>query len=98
MSEEVKKDTHVDDWVEDYTQDKYARWFLFLKRLPALEQSDFSEWIDVYKLFATWNGKRYRVTGASRMGDVWLAKDFNRNSGYDHRVSVDELSGWAPQP
>ena len=98
MSAPAKKDTHIDDWVGDYEQDKYARWFLFLKRLSAVMQADFEEWIAPFKLFATWKGKRYRVTGASRLGDVWLAKDRGRDSGYDHRVSVDELSGWSPTP
>lgn len=93
--------THVDDWVEDYTEDsglKYAKWFLFLKRLPATLQVNFDEFIRGYKLFATWKGKRYRVTGASRLGDVWLAKDFERDHGYDHRVDIDELTAWGPTP
>lgn len=93
--------THVDDWIEDYTETKelaYAKWFLFLKRLPVTLQVNFHEYIKDYKLFATWKGKRYRVTGASRLGDVWLAKDFDRENGYDHRVDVDELSAWGPKP
>lgn len=95
MSDLKKEGTHVDDFVMDYTDDKsvmYAKWFLFLKRLPATEQAHFDEWIKEYRLFATWKGKRYRVTGASRLGDVWLAKNFNQDHGYDHRVSVDELT------
>lgn len=95
---EKKEDTHVDMFVDDYTEDKYARWFLFLHRLPATLQADFAEWIAPHKLFASWNGIRYRVTGASRLGDVWLARDFFRETGYDHRVSVDELSDWGPKP
>lgn len=89
-------DTHVDDWVEFRSGDAYARWFLFLSRLPAHMKNDFMPWIGRYKLFATWRGKRHRVTGASRMGDVWLTADFKRDTGYERRVSVTELSEWSP--
>lgn len=99
MSDEKEKtDTHVDEFVADYEKDKYARWFLFLKRLNASLQLDFGEWIGEYKLFATWKGERYRVTGASRLGDVWLAKNFEQENGYDHRVSVDELTEFSDSP
>lgn len=47
------------------------------------------------KLFCQYKGKRYRCTGASRMGDVWLAEDFSRDSGYDLRVNVGECSDWS---
>ena len=48
-----------------------------------------------FKLFCTHSGTRYRCTGASRMGDVWLAKDVKRDTGYDLRVDVTECSDWA---
>lgn len=92
------KETHVDDFVQDMTKDRYARWVLFLHRLPALLRTDFAEQIAEQKLFADWKGRRYRVTGASRLGDVWLASNFNQEVGYDHRVSVDELSNFAKEP
>ncbi len=97
MNEE-KKETHVDDFIDDYTKDAYARWFLFLKRLPAQLQGDFAIWIEPYKLYANYKEKRYQVTGASRLGDVWLAKNFNRDRGYDHRVDVDLLSDFSQFP
>jgi hypothetical protein len=31
------------------------------------------------------------------MGDVWLATDFKRDTGYDLRVDVEECTNWAPQ-
>jgi hypothetical protein len=54
--------------------------------------------MELFKLFCTYKDERYRVTGASRMGDIWLAKDFNRDVGYDLRVDLDECSGWTPTP
>jgi len=38
------------------------------------------------------------VTGASRLGDVWLSKDFAREDGYEARVSVAACSGWGATP
>jgi hypothetical protein len=47
-----------------------------------------------YKLFCLYEGKWWRVTGASRMGDVWLTSDFQRDTGYDKRVFLEECSEW----
>lgn len=88
--------THVDDWVHEWTPSDdpltYAKWFLFLKRLPALDQGLFERHISEYRLFATWQGKQVRVTGASRLGDVWVHEDLTVGAGYQHRVDVSELS------
>ena len=51
-----------------------------------------------HKLFATYEGKRYRVTYASRMGDVCLSSDHSRAMGYDLRVDVEKCSEWGPDP
>lgn len=97
-----KEPTHVDDFADRFSMGdqteavKYARWFFFLHRLAAVYLSDWRPWISQYKLFCTYKGRRYRVTGASRMGDVWLAEDLNRETGYDHRVSLDDCTDWAP--
>lgn len=88
---------HIDDFIDDYRQDAYARWMFMHFRLPASQAADFRPFIEKHRLFCTYEGQRYRVTGASRMGDVWLVKDFNRDSGYDHRVDVAECSEWSAQ-
>lgn len=107
MSDVKKEPTHVDDWVDRFDMggthkqslgQKYARFCLFLYRLAAVFQMDWSEWIKKHKLFCTYEGKRFRMTGASRMGDVWLTKDFNREVGYEHRVNVDDCSDWSDNP
>lgn len=90
---------HVDDWVESRLyggddQERYAAFFLFLKRLPAIYQSAFRHQIDGYKLFCDYGGKRYRCTGASRLGDVWLTADIKKETGYDLRVDILKCSNW----
>ena len=89
--------THVDDFIDSISsEDKYARWVLNHFRLPASLKMLFNEFMEPHKLFCTYEGKRYRCTGASRLGDVWLAEDFNRDTGYDLRVDVSKCSEWSP--
>ena len=95
--------THVDNWIDDPfpIHDEavnYAKWFLNYKRMPAASQMKFYEFMKDHKLFCMYEGEQYRVTGASRMGDVYLTKDFGRDAGYDKRVSVDKCSQWSPEP
>lgn len=90
--------THIDDWITNPIHrnegEKYAKFVLTYFRYPAWAKGDFRQWMGQFKLFCTYQGKRYRVTGASRMGDVWLAEDLNRESGYDLRVDVAECCEW----
>lgn len=91
---------HVDDWVDACSHkqpvgEKYARWFFFLARLAAVYRMDWADWFKHNKLFCTYEGARYRCTGASRMGDVWLAKDYTRETGYDLRVDLAKCSAWS---
>lgn len=89
----------VDEFIwEHFREEPYARWVLMHMRLPAAAQIDFEPFMREHKLFATHDGKRWRVTGASRLGDVWLASDFERVDGYDKRVSVEKCSAWGAEP
>lgn len=85
---------HVDNFIDGpVSYDPmvvYAKWFLVLHRLPSIQQLEFGKYIDPYQLFCKYRGKAYRVTGCSRLGDIWLTRDFSRNIGYDERVSVTE--------
>lgn len=86
---------HVDDFIDDPASDRYAAsWFEAFRR-PAYEKFEKP---DTRKLFATYQGRRYRVTGCSRLGDVWLHSDFKSDVGYERRVDVDECSGWGAEP
>lgn len=86
---------HSDDFIYyDYGQNMYPRFFLMLQRLPAALKLDFAEFIKEYRLFALYKNVWYRVTGASRMGDIWLQSDFNRTRGYEIRVSAKDIEDW----
>jgi hypothetical protein len=88
---------HVDDFIEFSDTDKYASWFFFLHRLPAVLQFKFKEELDKCKLFCTYQGKRFRVVGASRLGDVWLTPNFE-STQYTDRVEISECSDWGKEP
>lgn len=83
---------HVDDFIDDPSSNSYAAsWFKAFRRTAwdKLKQPD------TRKLFATWKGKRYLVTGCSRLGDVWLHSNLNYDEdSYEKRVDVAECSGW----
>lgn len=91
--------THIDEWLDRPVfgdkAEAYAKFVLSFKRMPAWMNMAFKPWMGQFKLFCTYKGERYRCTGASRMGDVWLTKDFNRESGYDLRIDVDDCSEWS---
>ncbi|MFD2207180.1 hypothetical protein [Kiloniella antarctica] len=99
----MSEETHVDDFI-DYgnisergREDRnasYARWVLAQFRFPASLRMSVDEFVLQHKLFCNFEGKRYRVTGASRMGDIWLTDNFNQSQGYQKRVAVDDCSNW----
>jgi hypothetical protein len=89
---------HVDDFIESPLSDAYAAFVLNHFRLPALMKMRFDPFFGDRKLFCDFEGRRYRVTGASRLGDVWLARDHSQDVGYDHRVDVGCCTKWGPSP
>lgn len=86
---------HVDDFIDDAKSDPYAASWFESFRCPAIDKLRKP---DPRKLFATYQGIRYRVTGCSRMGDVWLHPNFSEDTTYRHRVDVDECSDWSETP
>lgn len=90
---------HIDDWIAEPAVDEgeaFAKEFFLEARRPAIEKR--YDWSRNNPLFCTYEGARYRVTGASRLGDVWLTSNLHRESGYDKRVDVAKCSGWSKQP
>lgn len=86
---------HVDDFIDDPTTDRYAAsWFEAFRRPAVVKMRE----PDTRKLFATYDGFRWRVTGCSQMGDVWLHHPAYEGEGYTHRVDVDACSGWSATP
>jgi hypothetical protein len=85
----------VDDFIDDPATDRYASsWFESFRR-PAIDKLRKP---DVRKLFATYEGRRFRVTGCSQLGDVWLSINHGRECGYEKRVDVDGCSEWSATP
>jgi hypothetical protein len=94
--------THVDEWVAQPCSPKdpaaYAKFFFLINRLHAWMQGAFRPWIEPHELYCDFAGRTWRVTGASRMGDIWLAIDLTRQDGYDIRRYVDECTNWRSAP
>jgi hypothetical protein len=80
--------------VYDWTVLTAVKAWLNVFRTPAFMQSCCKEWLASQVITVEYEGTRYRLVGCSNMGDVWLAADLNRESGYDKRVMVDDLSNW----
>jgi hypothetical protein len=107
-TKEEKKTVHdVIDWVEDTAildvmggsmEMNYVHFMLDHFTRPAWVKMAHNPWMNTYALFVDYDGKTYKVTGASTMGDVFLAKDLKRQngSGYDKRVMLDfaKLTYW----
>ena len=93
---------HVDDFIDDPKTDAYASWMLNYFRLPAILKIKFKPVMGEHRLYCYAAGcgraERFRVTGASRMGDVWLAYNLEQDTDYDHRVSINDCTGWSPKP
>lgn len=94
----------VDDFLDEFIIPskknvgvRYAQFVLEFMRAPAAKQYNVNQWTKQFKLFTTYKGGRYRITGASRMGDVWLAKDENKDTGYDLRVCIKDCFEFSPE-
>jgi len=85
----VKEDATEKRWAN------YARWWFFNYEMPSYMQVAFHEFMEKHPLFCTYEGERYRVTGCSRLGDVWLHSDPTRDHGYEKRVAVRSCSAWS---
>ena len=94
--------THIDDWIDNsICKDdgvKYAKFVLWYFRYPAWAQVAFQKWMGQYKLFCTYEGRRWRVTGASRLGDIWLSENLEIEVGHNKRVDVTTCSQWSAEP
>jgi len=96
--------SHIDDFIDGYPRESdppgsnYARWFFFLARLSAAMRAKFTPWVKRYELYCTYEGRTYRVTGASRFGDVFLQENLYTPNGYQHRVDLKQCSKWRDKP
>ena len=86
---------HIYDWLDELAvtdDEQLAKDFLNEATKPA-EDKDH-EYLQNTRLTCMYKGSRYRCTGASRMGDVWICKDWRESTGYSKRVAIGELSLW----
>ena len=87
---------HVDDWLDDPSNSEtFAKEFLEHYRRPAVDKD--RQWLESNPLFCDYNGKRYRCTGCSRMGDVWLTENYQQAVGYQKRVDITLCSNWGKE-
>lgn len=94
---EQKAPRHCDEYIHDFDAPMALRWFLFLNRLPAIDKMLCDKNNVTAKLFATYRGKRVRVTMASRLGDVGITYNFDQEMGYKERVAVEDLHDFASE-
>jgi hypothetical protein len=84
-----------DDYIDDPTAPEVLRKYLEFARAPAhgafLPKPHPT-------LYADYEGKRVRVTMASRLGDVGITTDLDREFGYERRVLVSQLENFAETP
>lgn len=79
-------------------EEAYARFVLMYFTLSATLQHLFKPFMENHKLFCTYKEKRMRVTGASRLGDIWLSHTLigEPKDRYDLRVCVSECTAFSP--
>jgi hypothetical protein len=89
---------HCDNYIDDFTCNDAARWFLFIERLPATTRILAHQNGVNPRLFADHDGKRVRVVMASCLGDVGITERLDSDTGYAKRVFVEQLSNFGTQP
>lgn len=91
---------HVDEFIKSgHTHNSYARMVLHYMRLPSMLKVDFHPWLGHFKLFCVYQGQRYRVIMASRLGDIGLSRDLESDKlEYNIRVYADECAAWSADP
>lgn len=95
LKQPAREPRHCDDYIEDEASPEVLRLFLERARAPAhgrLQADPFPT------LYADLGGVTYRVTMASRLGDVGITSNFNQDCGYARRVWVEELANFRSAP
>lgn len=75
----------------------YARWVMNQYDVPATLSFDTEQYRKKFPLYCTYQGKRYKYVGHSRLGDVWITSNFISDS-YELRVSVLDLENFSKEP
>lgn len=99
-------DIHIDEWLDssgkefysevDINNDiVYAKFVLEYMRMPSYKILGFSRFMKDHKLFCTYEGKRYRVTMASRLGWIGLRLNHKAEHGYDVCAYPNNCYNWS---
>ena len=97
---------HVDDFLGTtyhligHDELIYMHYFLNLCRLGHYEFQLYSKAIGQQQLFVTYEGQRWQVVGASRLGDLLLSKDKKYGAQWSNRVwlVLSKFSDWSKTP
>lgn len=88
---------HVYEWLENFNKEEckdealLKLWeFLDFRTRDTMWQWKNKHLKPTYKLFCKFKDKKYKINGASRLGDMWLSKDYNSTEGYDLRVDISD--------
>lgn len=82
---------------EKYGNINYARWVMNQYDVPACLSFDIEQYRKEFSLYCTYQGKRYKYVGHSRLGDVWITSNFS-STNYELRVSVLDLENFSKEP
>lgn len=82
---------------EKFGNINYARWVMNQYDVPATLSFDTEQYRKKFPLYCTYQGKRYKYVGHSRLGDVWITSNFISDS-YELRVSVLDLENFSKKP
>lgn len=89
-------------WFKEKAYLNYVHFIFEHFRQPAVIKVARAEYMKYFGLFVTHEERRYKVTGASRFGVIYLATDLDREngSGYDLSVPLNfaKLTQWSDRP
>lgn len=101
----ASEENHVDNWLDDATFPRaenkgeiYAKFVLDYMRMPAWKISAYQPYMKQHKLFCTYEGKRYRVVMASRLGTVGLNPDMGADHGAQVHAYPKKCTDWSDKP
>lgn len=89
---------HINEFIDDPESDSYASWFFVINRFGASLREKVNPHSSKYNLFCDYRGDRYRVTGSSTMGDIFLTSNLDQIIGCTIRVMVDQCENWSDTP
>ena len=94
---------HIFEWLEIKPKteaEQKAKIFLDFRTRPAMTQLDNEHKIQGLKIYCIYKLSKYRITGASRLGDVWLCKASSKEAlqdlpQYEKRVDIEDCSNFS---